>query len=130
MTPNDENGGPGPGPDPDPSRQPRTLLEHLGDALRRREKPPLSFYLPLAILVVVLLGTQLYFVRDDPKRFAFVLVSLFLFFALMIFLALLDCLQLWRKALRDRERVYRETLGDEDFVRRVREGIDRQHKDS
>jgi hypothetical protein len=124
MDSNGENGN------ADPPKRCRTLWEHFGDALRRREKPPLSFYLPLAILVVVLLGTQLYFVRDDPKRFAFVLVSLFLFFVLMIFIALLDVLQLWRKALRDRERVYRETLGDEDFVRRVREGIDRQRKDS
>jgi hypothetical protein len=107
----------------------KTLKRYFGLALRRANASrPMSFYLLLAIVVVMTLGTQLVYFREDPKQFALYLSLMLLFFFVVAFRAVLDFFDIVRRHLHEQRDVYRNTLGDEDFAaelgRRVSEGRD------
>lgn len=95
----------------------KTLWQHFRTAWRRAsERRPFSLYLLLAILVVVLLGSQIVYVRDDPKRFALFLILNFVFFFVVILRAVVDFTEIVRGHVRARRQVFKNTLGDEAFV--------------
>lgn len=107
------------------------VTPHPLDTRRRRSwlpwrRRPLSFFLLPAILVVVLLGVQFVHYREAPARFAFFLGLNIVFFFGVIFIALVECLEVLRNALAEERRIYRQTLGDrtfaEDLGRHVDEG--------
>lgn len=109
------------------SEDPRTLKRHVAQAVRRSNAArPMSFYLLLAILVVTILGTQLVYFRNDPKEFALYLSLMFVFFFVVAFRATLDFFDITRNHLKERQALYRNTLGEQEFTaelgRRVTEG--------
>src|SRR5690606_33955142 len=91
---------------------------------------PVSFYLIFAIFIVLILGTQIYFVRDNPHRYVFIVSLMLVFFLAAMILALYDVTDLIRRNLRERRELFRATLGDEAFMReldrRVAEHRDRE----
>ena len=100
-----------------PIRTPRRLRDYFRASFREANRArPLSFYLMFAILAVVILGGQVAYVKEDPQRFAFFLSLNFVFFALILFLSIQDAFHIARKHFRERENVFRDTLGDASFV--------------
>ncbi len=110
-------------------KEPRTLRQHFADTLAKRNRSrPVSFYLVFAILAVVLLGSQVVYIKDDPKRFAFFLSLNFIFFLVVVYRALIDFMEILRGHFKERNDLYRATLGDEEFTaklgRSVAENLD------
>ena len=108
---------------------PRTLRGHFARAfMEAHSRRPISFYLMFAILAVVLLGGQLVYVREDPRRFALFLTLNFVAFFVIMMRALFDFMEIVRNHFRASEKLYRETLGESDFAhelgRRVAESRD------
>ena len=107
--------------------EPKTLTRHVRGAFRRSNATrPMSFYLLLAIIVVMILGTQLVYFRNDPKEFALYLSLMFGFFFVVAFRATLDFFDITRTHLKEQRALYRNTLGEQEFTselgRRVTEG--------
>lgn len=99
----------------------RTLRQHFWQGLaavhRRR---PASFYLLLSIPVVLVLAVNLFEPVDNPRRLAFGLSILFIFFGVVLIRACRDILQLTRELVVQHRRTYKETLGDEAFLETLR----------
>lgn len=109
-----------------------TLGRHFSRAFRRSNAArPTSFYLLLAIIVVMILGTQLVYFRNDPQEFALYLSLMFVFFFVVAFRATLDFFDITRSHLREQQALYRNTLGEQEFTselgRRVSEGVLVEH---
>lgn len=95
----------------------KSLMQHVRAANRKsRTRRPASFYLMFAVLAVVLLGGQFVYVKDDPRRFAFFLTLNFVFFFVVMYRAVVDAAEIFRRNMRDRRDLYKDTLGDEVFV--------------
>lgn len=114
---------------PDEPKDVQTLSAHIGKGWRKlADHRPTSFYLLLAIIVVLLLGLQIAEYRDNPKQSVFVLICLFIFFFAVMAFAVLEAGQIIRRHLRDRRELWQTTLGEEDFLselgRRVRQRRD------
>ncbi len=108
-------------------KPPKTLWGHVRTAWRNRNRGrSVSLGLLVATIVVLLLGTQMFDVLDDPYGFAFILTLLFVFFFLAFYLALVECLAVLRRHVKERGRVYRETIGEEAFVSKLRERVKRE----
>ena len=88
---------------------------------------PASFYLLLAVLIVTVLGLGIIRVRDDPRQFAQYLILLFVFFFFVIARAIMDCMEIWRRSFAERERLYKETLGEDEFVGRLARSVGHRH---
>ena len=106
---------------------PETLRGYLRRGLARwRPGRPVSLFLMFAMIVALILGAQIGYVRDDPKRFAFVLSLLFIFFMVVIARAVVDFFEVIREHLREREGLFRETFTKDGFSeelgRRVAKG--------
>ena len=115
--------------DPIQSRRPRSLGEHLIEGLRRNQfRRKTTILLLAACIPVLLLGTQLAALREDPLRFAIALSLMFLFFFAVMIRAVLDVNDAVRGYFRERDEPFRQTLGDEGFVSelqaRLRENAD------
>lgn len=111
--------------------RPRTLRAHFAraflDAHRRR---PVSFYLMFAILAVVLLGGQVVYVREDPRRFALFLILNFVAFFVIMMRALVDFMEIVRDHFKASGDLYRETLGDPGFAQELGRRVAERQKDS
>jgi len=91
---------------------------------------PVSFFLLIAITVALLFGLQFVYVRENPKQFAFLLSIYFVFFSVVIFRAILDAFDILREHIRERERVFRETFGGDEFAAELGERVRRADPDS
>ncbi len=101
-----------PGPAPD-----KTIGGYMRDALREAHAwRPASFYLLFAIPLVMLLGLHMVFFVDNPRRFAFILSLMMVFFGVVVFLAFVDVIEIARKNLAAKRDTFRETLGDDSFI--------------
>ncbi|MDZ4860827.1 MAG: hypothetical protein SGI88_17765 [Candidatus Hydrogenedentes bacterium] len=114
---------------PNEPKQLMTLGMHLRKVLKdMNARRPVSFFLLLAMIIVLLLGTQIANHRDDPKQFALILSCLFVFFFAAMVYAVLDAGQIVRDHLREQRKVWHTTLGEEEFLaelgKRVREKRD------
>lgn len=104
-----------------------TALRHFLDAMGRqgRSSRLTSLILLGAMMVVLLLGAQIVYVHDDPRRFALFLALNFTFFLFVILRAALECLSIVRDHVRNREQLFRAEFWDNDFAlelgKRVRE---------
>jgi hypothetical protein len=87
-----------------------------------------SFWLLLAIILVMALGPKLLPVDQDPRQYALFLGVNLVFFLVVFVRAVYDAAEIASEHIRERERVYRDTLGDQEFARelgrRVRENLD------
>jgi hypothetical protein len=102
--------------EPERAKAPKTLRDHFGAALRRRRRPTVSLLLMGAIVVVVFFGVQFVYIRDDPKRLAFFLALNFIFFFVVMYRAIVECIEIVREHFKENEQIFRSTLGDEEFT--------------
>jgi hypothetical protein len=101
-------------------RKANSLREHLRQAWAEANvRRPISFYLLVAILVFVLIGSRFGYVREDPKRFTLFLILNFLFFFFVLMRATLDFFDIARSHFSERHHLFGRTLGDRDFVERL-----------
>lgn len=108
-------------------RPPDTLSGLFWRGLRSwRPRRPVSLFLMAAMLVVLVLGAQVWYVIEDPRGFAFFLSLYFIFFLVVIGRATVDMFDIVREHMRDRERLFRDTFADDGFSqelgRRVAKG--------
>jgi len=99
----------------------RTLRQHFWNGIvTAQRRRPASFYMLLAIPVVLVLALGLFQAQNDPKRFAFGLSILFIFLGVVLIRACRDIFMLMRVHLAESRQSYRETLGDEEFLETLR----------
>ncbi len=99
---------------------PKSLWMYAGLAYQRIfAAHTISFYLVFAVFIVALLGTQVFFFQDNPKRFGFVLILQFIFFFVVIYRAIVDMAEIIRRHFSEKELVYRSTLGDREFAEKL-----------
>lgn len=97
-------------------RPPDTISGMFWRRLRAwRPRRPVSLFLMAAMLVVLVLGAQVWYVIDDPKGFAFFLSLYFVFFFVVIGRATVDMFDIVREHVRDRERLFRDTFTGDGF---------------
>ena len=89
----------------------------------------MSLYLLLAIILVLLLGLQMAQYREEPKKFALVLGCMFLFFFFVMVYAVLDAGQIIRGHVKENQKLFRSTLGDEEFLDELRDRV-RKNRES
>lgn len=98
----------------------------LRDAHRQR---PASFYFLLAIPLVMLLALHMILFLDNPRRFALILSLMFIFFATVVFRALVDVFEISRKHLTEQRKLFRETLGEDKFIQKLGDRVGRGRKE-
>lgn len=114
-------------PEHSDAKEATTLLGIVKRVYSRRTKSgrSVSFILMAAMFVVTLLGGQIVYVLDEPRRFALFLALNFTFFLFVILRATLECFDIVREHVRRREQLFRSEIWDADFAvelgRRVRE---------
>ena len=62
---------------------------------------PVSFYLLLATIVMLLLGVKGFTDLEDPRKLAFTMVVFMIFFAAVVYRALVDAVDIARKHFRE-----------------------------
>jgi len=98
----------------------KTLWMYFRRGLRRANaERPVSFYLLLAIPVVLLLGLRMTEVQNAPKQFAFYLTAFFIFFLVIMQRALIDFIEIVRRHHREHKTIFSNTFGDTDFSARL-----------
>jgi hypothetical protein len=107
---------------------PKTVWHYVKQGLRRQHaRRPVSFYLMLAIIVVLLLGLQMAKYREDAQRFALVLSCMFIFFFLVVWRASVEFMDIIRRGYREERDLFRNTLGSREFAeelgKRVAENV-------
>jgi hypothetical protein len=106
---------------PNEPRPIRTLRQQFWDGLKNAQRRrPMSFYLLVSIPVVLLLAVHLLRSLEDPRRFVFGLSVLFIFLGVVLMGAFLDMFSIIRRGLAERNRSYKETLGDDEFLEELR----------
>jgi predicted lysophospholipase L1 biosynthesis ABC-type transport system permease subunit len=108
-------------PSEEPKQSPAARVR--GATLHVLRRRPVSFYLLLALFVVAMLTLQLVWVRDDPRRFALVLALVFIACFVIIWRAVVEIGEVWRKGLRAEREAWKETLGDPEFTGQLRESL-------
>ncbi len=94
-----------------------TLWEHLkAGFIAAHRRRPLSFYLLLLIPVVLLLGAHIFHGPVSPRHFTLMLTLILVFLWLVSAWAVNDFFMLWRKHRAEAQEVYRETIGNQDFM--------------
>ena len=86
---------------------------------------PVSIMVLAAIVVMVFMGLNYIFVKDNPERFAGFLMMNFLFFFIAVVLAIDDIVRIITASVKQRREIYRETLGDKEFCNQLREEVRR-----
>lgn len=80
-----------------------------------RPRRPVSLFLLVTMVIVLLFGAQIWYLIDNPKGFAFFLSLYFIFFLVVIGRAVADMFDIAREHLRDRERIFRDTFTTDGF---------------
>lgn len=108
----------------------KTLATHLKDGLRRRNAAkPFSFYLLVALLIIVVLSVQLPMNLNNPKRLLFFLILDFIFLFAVLVGAIVDFFDIAKKHFSEREKLFEETLGRQEFVSELRNNIENKRKE-
>lgn len=110
---------------------PEPLWKYLARAfVRSHRRRPVSFYLLLAMLAVVILGVQIIIARDDPRKLAFLLSLIFIFCFVVMYRAIADAFDILRNHRREKRELYQQTLGDQDFTRELGERVEKKRKET
>ena len=117
---------------PEPPIKPvKTFRDHVRAGLARSARDrPASFYLLLGMVVVILLGGQVVYVKDDPKQFALFLSLYFLFFFVLIFRAILDSFDIARAHFRRSEGLLSEVFEEDGFAVQLGRSVAQNKKKS
>ncbi len=106
---------------------PRTVWGIFRKALRTTLSHwPVSFYLLLLIPVTMVFAVPAFYTKDDPKTFMLHLALLFVFLFVVLIRAFVDVLEAARRLLSEKERVFRKTIGDDEFVHELGRRVDRE----
>ena len=98
---------------------PNSLWAYFKDGFRRQNaRRPISFYLMLAIIVVLLLGLQIANYRDpdNAAKFALVLSAMFVFFFVVLWRASVEMMEIIRRSYREERELFQSTLGNREFA--------------
>ena len=108
----------------------KTLATYLKDGLRRRNAArPFSFYLLVAMLIIVALSAQLPLYLHNPKRFLFILILDFIFLFAVLVGAIVDFFDIAKRHFSEREKLFEETLGRQEFVSKLSDNIESKRKE-
>jgi len=108
----------------------KTLWMYFRAGLRKANaQRPTSFYLLLAIPVVLVLGARLGALRDSPKQFAFYLGLFFIFLFAILLGAFVDLIEIVRRHFTEHEQIFRSTLGDEEFAAQLGERVSEEREE-
>ena len=113
----------------DRAKAPKSLRDYFGTVLRKRRRPTVSLLLMGAIAIVVLFGVQFVYIRDDSKHLAFFLSLNFIFFFVVMYRAVVECIEIVREHFKENEQVFRSTLGDEEFIADLGRRVAENEKD-
>lgn len=96
-------------------------LEAVSGSRKSGQRPwrPTSFYLLLAIPIVLLLGLQMITAWNSPKRVALVLSLMFAFFGIVMLRGVMDMFDIARRRFREDRDAFRDTLGDQAFAKKL-----------
>jgi undecaprenyl pyrophosphate phosphatase UppP len=105
----------------------KTLWTQLCAGWRKANSArPASFYLLIAIVLVLLLalplarsGKESAQTDKDPRRIALFLTLMFIFIAVVAVRALIDFVEILRRHRKERAQIFRSTLGDQEFVKEL-----------
>ncbi len=115
----------------DDIRRVRSLGERFWSGLRASMKSrPVSFYLLLAMIVMLLLGSRIFQVMDDPRQFVLYLSLYFLFFFVLMFRAIMDAFDIARDHFRKKEKLFRETFVADGFADRLGSSVAQNNEDT
>lgn len=103
----------------------RYLARAFANAHRRR---PVSFYLLIAIFVVSLLGIQVVYAANDPKKLAFFLTLNFIFCFVVMYRALADAVDILKEHRRAKRELYDSTIGDDRFTHELGDRVQRERQ--
>ena len=108
---------------------PKSLRDHFRKGLRESAgRRPVSFYLLVAILVMVLLGAPYFAGSESPGKFAFFLILNFIFFFVVTARAIIDFIEISKKHFSESHKLYADTLGEKEFVEKLGKNVSK-HRD-
>ena len=116
-----------PDPEPKPLMAEGILLRGLKTVFKHY---PVSFYLLCAVPIVLLLSHRFFLSKDDPKQLFWGLVLLLIFFAILVLRAIMDASELLFRQYKASQEVFQETLGEEDFARKLGERVKAEASDA
>lgn len=103
----------------------RYMLRAFTRAHRRR---PVSFYLIFAIFIVAVLGLQVVYAANDPRKLAFFLTLNFIFCFVVMYRALADAVDILSEHRRAKRKLYENTLGDKYFTHELGDRVEKQRQ--
>ena len=113
--------------DPGASSGSRRPTNHSSRRLPRPWRTA-SFFLMLAIPIVLLLGLQIVTAWDNPKRVALVLSLMFAFFGIVMLRGVMDMFEIARRHLHEDRAAFRMTIGDRDFAKELGRRVRRRRE--
>lgn len=87
----------------------------MGSLWRHVRELPISFYLMLAIVLALVLGASGFEDLENPKRLAFTLTLFTVFFAVVVYRAVVDALEIARRFFREKDEVFHHVFSRDDF---------------
>lgn len=84
---------------------------------------PISFYLILAIILMLLLGVKGFSQLNDPRQLAFTLAVFMIFFAAVIYRALIDAIDIARKHYREEGALLSDVFERDDFSQQLHQHL-------
>ncbi len=96
------------------------LVKALQELPRRL---PISFYLILAIIVMLLLGVNGFSDLDNPRRLAFTMVLFLVFFGAIVYRALIDAIDIARKHHRERNTLISDVFERDGFAKDLHQRV-------
>ena len=84
---------------------------------------PVSFYLILAIIVMLVLGVPGFSDLEDPRKLAFSMVVFLVFFGAIVYRALMDAIDIARKHYRDDTTLISDVFERDGFAQHMHEKL-------
>ncbi len=111
----------------DKAGPPKTVWGIFRKALRATLSHwPLSFYLLLLIPLAMVFAVPAFYTKENPEKFALHLALLFVFLFVVVIRAFVDVLEVARRVFSEKQRVFRKTIGEDEFVHELGRRVDRE----
>ena len=102
-------------------------LKLLWQAQKQR---PVSFYLIIAMIVLLLLGAPLFHWADDARSLAFIMTLYLTFFLVIICRAGVDMLDIYKANIREHNRLLHDIFEKDGLARRLGEQVQKNQSQS